>query len=797
MSENLGAALETAAAGGFVFPAIVTWNDATKKLDKRPAISGWREAASTDPNQIKKWWATFPEAVPGIELGRSGLFAVDLDRHSGGADGVANFKAFRGGNPAPQCPTTKTPSGGYHLYFRQPEGERLGNRTGTLPKGVDCRGDGGWTVAPGAVFEQWRWVGDPARLATASLVPHWIVSAIQARKPAEYAVGPSPSGTSKRERIYAEKALTSAANKVAASQRGSRNTELNTAAFCLGTMIGRGWIGAATVEGRLHDAAAACGLVADDSERAVRSTVKSGIEAGLKQPHADLPNRERNPSETAERETARHADPTAWERGTFSAIDLQTMDFPPFAWIVQDILPAEGAALLCSRPKFGKSWLALDLCLGCTADRFVLGTIKPKQGNVLYLALEDSRRRLQRRMTKLLPFGSKAPEQLTFTTEWRRLHEGGLEDIRAWYDHTKAKGGSPILVVVDVLAKVRKPTGRAPQYEADYEALTGITKLANELGIAILVVHHIRKMQADDLMEMVSGTYGVTGAVDTILVMANKPNGTVLDIRGRDAEQAELAIEFEKSSCRWRVLGEAGEIHRSEQQTKILAALRQAGEPLGAADLKQITEIKRDTLGKALYRLANEGTIKRVGRGLYAMPDWQPPPEGPKPHSGKSGKRHQALPDSLPESNHLENTKKTDTSGKSGSSGSLGTPSVAESVEAPEVLPVQTLPELPECPIGLQTSDKTAEFETPKSGNGKSGLPELPDLPDCMRRAPAPSGNGNLAEDLPHGWQATARVLIKEVWRPSLGPAGDDVFEIDPGWRRRTVTAPSSCGGRQ
>jgi hypothetical protein len=216
-SENLRVALATAAAGDFVFPAIVTWNEAAKKLDKRPAISGWREAASRDPEQIKKWFAPFSEAVPGIELGRSGLFAIDLDRHPGGADGITNFKAFRGDNPVPQCPTTKTPSGGWHLYFKQPESERLGNRTGTLPAGVDCRGDGGWTVAPGAVFGQWRWIGDPTKLATAPPVPTWIVSAIRARKATEYTAGPSPADAGKRERAYAEAALTNAANKVAAS----------------------------------------------------------------------------------------------------------------------------------------------------------------------------------------------------------------------------------------------------------------------------------------------------------------------------------------------------------------------------------------------------------------------------------------------------------------------------------------------------------------------------------------------------------------------------------------------------
>jgi RecA-family ATPase len=88
------------------------------------------------------------------------------------------------------------------------------------------------------------------------------------------------------------------------------------------------------------------------------------------------------------------------------------MEFPPMAWIVRNIIPAEGVVLLCSKPKFGKSWLAYDLCIACTTDRFTLGTVKPAQGNVLYLALEDSKRRLQRRMTKLLPtFGSAWPEQ--------------------------------------------------------------------------------------------------------------------------------------------------------------------------------------------------------------------------------------------------------------------------------------------------------------------------------------------------------------------------------------------------
>ena len=91
-------------------------------------------------------------------------------------------------------------------------------------------------------------------------------------------------------------------------------------------------------------------------------------------------------------------------------------------------------------------------------------------------------------------------------------------------------------MVIDVLAKVRKPTGNKQLYEADYEALTGLTQLASELGLAVVVVHHTRKMASDDLMETISGSFGISGAADTILVLANKASGTVLDVRGRDVE---------------------------------------------------------------------------------------------------------------------------------------------------------------------------------------------------------------------------------------------------------------------
>ena len=345
-----------------------------------------------------------------------------------------------------------------------------------------------------------------------------------------------------------------------------------------------------------------------------------------------------------------HADSKSpWESGSFTAAQLQFMQFPPISWIVPNIIPAEGVTLLCSKPKFGKSWLAYDLCIACTTDRFTLGTIKPAQGDVLYLALEDSKRRLRRRITKLLPtLGATWPDRLRLKTEWRRLHEGGLDDIRAWHTHTKSEGGKPILVAIDVLAKVRKPVGNRRVYEADYAALADLAKLANELGLAIVVVHHTRKMPADDLMETVSGSYGMTGAADTILVLALKACGVILDIRGRDVESAELAIEFNKDTCRWRVLGNATEVHVSEQRAKIIAALKEAGEPMQIAALIEATGMKRNPVEVLLGRMAKDGEIQRVGKGLYAHKDYVSPPDdlppANPPNKTKNGKSKRGTP---------------------------------------------------------------------------------------------------------------------------------------------------------
>jgi hypothetical protein len=126
---NLMIALDHAAAGIAVFPVVVVQGP-DGRWKKRPAIKGWRDAATTDPDRIREWWSQSSKAVPGIELGRAGLVVIDADRHDPKEDGVQAFAGLRAEHQEFPLPQTLTAGGGEHHFYRQPVGQAFGNREG-------------------------------------------------------------------------------------------------------------------------------------------------------------------------------------------------------------------------------------------------------------------------------------------------------------------------------------------------------------------------------------------------------------------------------------------------------------------------------------------------------------------------------------------------------------------------------------------------------------------------------------------------------------------------------------------
>lgn len=310
---------------------------------------------------------------------------------------------------------------------------------------------------------------------------------------------------------------------------------------------------------------------------------------------------------------------TAATLPTFSAFDLGQIEFPPIRFILPGYVP-EGATILAGRPKLGKSWLALDLALAVARGSDCLGT-KCEQGDVLYLALEDNQRRLKERLQKLAPARelNPWPPALCFATEWKRHDAGGLEDIRAW----AASVDNPRLVIVDVLAQFRG--GRInteTQYEADYAAVKGLQEIAGDLQIGIIIVHHVKKGAGEiDPFEKVSGTLGLTGAADTTLILDRKSEGCTLYCRGRDIQEYERAVTFDKFDCRWTVQGDASEVHRTDERTAILDALRDADEVMTVKDIQDATGMNRNACDQLLFKMVKDDQVTKVKRGHYVHPD--------------------------------------------------------------------------------------------------------------------------------------------------------------------------------
>jgi AAA domain len=321
----------------------------------------------------------------------------------------------------------------------------------------------------------------------------------------------------------------------------------------------------------------------------------------------------------------------SWHQRIFDAAALQTMTFPPLKFILPGIVP-EGATLLVSRPKLGKSWLVLDIAIATAAERFTLGDLKPSPGDVLYLALEDGRRRLQRRVTRLLPsFSDSWPRPLSIATEWPRADQGGLADIEQWINSVKA----PRLVIIDTLAQFRKVSnGRTPIYGDDYAAISDLQKLASKHNIGIIIVHHDRKAEAEDVFDTVSGSLGLTGAADTILIMKRRAGAVSLHVRGRDIEESEMVLQFEKSTCRWSNRGASAEFYRTAERRRVLAALNGVVGGLGIAEIMQAAELaNRNAADQLLWKMVRDGDVVRIRRGVYGLPD------GSGAEPGKIGKK--------------------------------------------------------------------------------------------------------------------------------------------------------------
>lgn len=305
---------------------------------------------------------------------------------------------------------------------------------------------------------------------------------------------------------------------------------------------------------------------------------------------------------------------------------LDQQDFPPLRYAVPGLLP-EGLTLLVGPPKAGKSWLILSTLLDVAAGGRILGSIPagpPRR--VLYLALEDGDRRMQDRSRRLLD-DEPIPGTFSYLTT---VAPGRLfSTIRAFL----RRYPDTAMVVLDTLGKVMPQAAPGESaYQRDYRVGGDLKRIADERpGLALVVLHHDRKAVSEDFVDAVSGTNGLAGAADTIVVLARKRQSTdgLLMVTGREVPEAEYALRL-VDGVSWQLdganLAAAAAAARQRQESAgvsettmgVVEFVHAAG-PGGITAGAVAEKFGKDS-HQYLRRQVEAGRLIKLGRGRYAAP---------------------------------------------------------------------------------------------------------------------------------------------------------------------------------
>lgn len=287
-SRNLDVALDLARTGAFVFPC--QGHGPSRKQPCKGVY--WRSVSTRDEAKVRLFWRQFPDAVPGIDLAKSGLLVIDCDRKP--SDGLAWLVAHAAehGDALDGHPAVDTPSGGMHLYFQNTFNPPHGNGRGLLPPkkecGIDVRGAGGFVIAPGAAFADGGEYYLHGSIFNAGPPPAWLVALLaDAPRSSEPIIVSIQVGGGNLS-AYGAAALTEEARRVASAPNGDRNNTLNAATFAI-SQLAPHILSPGTIAETMSSAAQAAGLPAPET----RATIRSAIRAGMAQPRAPVDSTQR------------------------------------------------------------------------------------------------------------------------------------------------------------------------------------------------------------------------------------------------------------------------------------------------------------------------------------------------------------------------------------------------------------------------------------------------------------------------------------------------------------------------
>ena len=307
---------------------------------------------------------------------------------------------------------------------------------------------------------------------------------------------------------------------------------------------------------------------------------------------------------------------------SFSLADLETLEFPPLAFVVDQLIPTGGLVLLVGRPKAGKSLLGLDLAVSVACGETFLGRATTA-GPVVLVPGEDALSLVRSRLWARL--GPERAAPLHVIPADGSLDQSVRLDDAASFARLAAKVAElePALLILDPLREFHT----RKENDADEMAalLRPLRQLAHETGTAILLVHH-RNKHATDASRATRGSSAIPGSVDVIITLdcpddeaGGEAAGKVLTLsaEGRYGPRQHLGAQL-GAGLRWELAG--ARVGDESLAPRIARHLEVTGAVLAAEELAEALQAAKGSVQNALTGLYKRGRVRRVGAGTKTTP---------------------------------------------------------------------------------------------------------------------------------------------------------------------------------
>lgn len=581
-------------------------------VGKHPRTNHGLKDATNNPDLITQWWKSWPSANIGIATGKkSGIVVIDIDPRHGGNETL--LELIENNGPLPDTLKVITGGGGQHLYFKYP-GHPLRSRSNIWP-GIDVRADGGFVVAPPSVHVSgmkyvWEDQADPSGMPLADL-PEWILLQLRPLK-REMRIDSGEQFKRAPSKLHNSTAIVDELLRQALQRcvPGSRNND----GF---------WLACQLRDNGISETEA---LAVGYPERVPPGdhpysrdeweiTVRSAFKEPPREPSGIISVGQSEPCTPPPQENDPEPQPPNLKRKTsWTVADLYDAEIPEPAWIIPDIWPV-GLTFLGGRPKIGKSWLLLQIAHAVSVGGMIFDQ-RVEQGEVLYLAFEDNPKRLQSRC-KSMRIPKTSPIQFALT--WKPFHKGGLDDLLVEIERHKYR-----YIVIDTLTRA------IPGVDQNDPKIIGpiisqLQCLALGHNLSITLADHTRKpngMSADPIDDIIGST-AKSASADAVLALYKEQGKVGIHLRGRgkDIEEIDLMLAFDKLTGSWQCQGNASEIAMTESRNEIIEYLKEAGK----SQLPRIHKAlggDRGNLYRKIQDLVNAGRIRKErieGRAYYEL----------------------------------------------------------------------------------------------------------------------------------------------------------------------------------